>query len=217
MRANQLLFHGHAFPGVSATQKNGMVELAVSARNKGRFWAADKPRGFWRSYAEVDPGSTAQVTEIITRYGDPDDIMSRPQGRGASRAGDTSQWPRHIKMFARAAQAWDPPGDDGISRMTGDKDRLEAARWFSDPGERPAAYLSHRMVRPGDIMPAIKELYVSRNPDGDLVLRPFTLLSYMTFSAVLMVQAETPMARCARCSHWYGVTNVPHEVLFRSL
>jgi hypothetical protein len=182
-----LVFSGRAWPGVKVLAgPGGRLPLVYTANGQGRLWDANRARGFWRSFAEIDLAdrSTGVVhaARFIRRHGD-------PLGRlDAGSASSTEQWLPLASALREIAQAWEPADPDGISIFTVDQNRQELAesalRWLAPPDEG---------------LPEVRLTAQGRR----LVPRAATLGGYMAGSAASMLARGVSMRRCEHCADWY--------------
>lgn len=169
MANRQLYFDGHRFQAVAVQGHHWPHEIVV--KGQGRRWEAHKPAAFWRTFSEVDLDSAADVEMIFNRYGDP--VPSEPR--------HTAHWKNLKALLMVGAAAWDAPGADGISRISGDQQRLKLARWFLKDQPQPVVKMT----------------------DG-LVPTAADLRDFMILSAAMMLADAVPMMRCLECGHWFA-------------
>ena len=123
----RMFFRGTAWPSVRAErldaslaslfQPRGTVVPDVtyarlSARGRGRTWQASAAIGAWRDFAELDLANDAAIASFVAHFGDPAGVLQPGQDVV------TQDWPALKTCLALIAQAWEPPGSDGISRVT---------------------------------------------------------------------------------------------------
>ncbi|RWO55396.1 hypothetical protein [Mesorhizobium sp.] len=142
----------------------------------GRQWSAREPRGFWRSFPDVDLGDDAAKAGWVQRYGDPLGELAPHQPIG------TALWKNIATVLALFREGWREPDHDGISHARENVSLRADADLF---------------MRGIDARPTIE-------PNLRLALRCTHLHDYMTLSAAIMLGNKTPMRRCDQCGHWYG-------------
>ena len=201
MRTIHVDFSGTAWPAVRIVKREtwteppqdsggrpksvSVAELAVSGN--GRKWTASRPRGFWRTFGNLDFENDAEIVDFIKRYGDPDSALSPKQ------TVYTYQWRKLILLLYSFNIAWQSPDEDGISRV-GPTGQLIV----TDVQGFNERYL--KGVRP------------TTDVNGVMRFSCEKLAEYMAVSAMLMLQEETAMRRCDVCGHWYGLQRITAKV-----
>ena len=125
MRTIHVDFSGTAWPAVRIVKREtwteppqdsggrpksvSVAELAVSGN--GRKWTASRPRGFWRTFGNLDFENDAEIVDFIKRYRHPDSALSPKQ------TVYTYQWRKLILLLYSFNIAWQSPDEDGISRV----------------------------------------------------------------------------------------------------
>jgi hypothetical protein len=172
-----------AVPGMKAPQPEASLIIAVTGRPGWGWDAANRTSAIWRSLAEVSIDNEDQVLEFTRRHGDPTGVLS------PAVAVDTADWLPAIMNLTGVARAWDEPGRDGLSRVTADRPRLQAAgRWTNF------------------LLGALKDdVALIPEPDGGpaLALQARTLSAYLTLSAAASLRQREAMRRCANCQFWF--------------
>jgi NADH pyrophosphatase NudC (nudix superfamily) len=187
MPLQKLVFGGHALPAASVTDDL----LLVKDRGSGRRWFATEPAGAWRSFAEADLWSKTAIEEILHRYGDPYE--------GLPDTWPLPHWRQLQEMLRNAAQGWEDEEEDGVSRLSRDTSRLQRARFFLAENERLPGR-DHTMT-------LLNVRVVISSETGGPAWLAKSLSAFWMASATAMLDAKTPLRRCAQCGHW---TNASH-------
>jgi hypothetical protein len=158
------------------------------ASGQGQAWSSDRSLGFWRSYASLhwrDRAIGQPALRFIQRHGDPFGNLDR---------GETSSiapWFPLMIGLDWISKAWDPPGPDGISRLSADRDRHKfaehALRELAPPDEKG--------------LPEIELIAQGRG----LVPRATSLAAFMAASAASALQRGVAMRQCrySACTDWF--------------
>jgi hypothetical protein len=189
MQLLPLVFSGHRWPAVRISGRKELLlpessadletfsVFTVSTTGNGRTWEAEEPRGFWRTFAELDQDDETEVVDFVRRYGEPD---------GQLQPGTpihTGHWRGWATLLRLIAHAWGEPDSDGISHVRGDFE----AQAIADL-----------------IMPRLDvRLFLSSSLQP--VARAARLGDYMIASASFMLARKVPMRPCDHCGHWYGL------------
>jgi hypothetical protein len=211
MASRSILFSGRRWPHA---QVGGRQTVAVAladgsfltergfaniiAHGEGRVWTPEANDASWRNLAELDLDDPRACADFAKRRGDPS---------GALRPGPThvssSQWFALAQAVQVAAQAWDPPGDDGVSHPTSEAGRLVEA----------AAFLSHPAAAN-----ALTLLSVVPDPAGGpaLALRAGSLAGFLVARCAQALEDTKPMRRCAVCGFWFEIRRARREPQFCS-
>jgi hypothetical protein len=169
--------------------------VSISTTGDGRSWKPEITDGTWRDLADLDLDSFPDCTAFVRRRGDPHGLLKKSgtePGSGFNYV-NTSQWLYLAEGLRAAANAWDAPGEDGISRVTTDPARLRDAAGFLDlPG---AAH-------------ALKSLALTRDPEGSLGLALTTTspAAFLVASAAAALQRRADMRHCRHCQGWFEIT-----------
>ena len=159
--------------------------VRISTSGRGRRWQANTAIGAWRDFAELDLDKRCRHREFrrpLRRSG------QRPAARPRRRHPGLAHSENCLALFA---QAWDPPGSDGISRVTDDKARLLIA------AEVAVGCLRTIFLGPDAIIPKI-------DPDG-FELEFQNLGGFLLASAADHLVDRQPMRRCQVCSRWFPI------------
>ncbi|RWK11852.1 hypothetical protein [Mesorhizobium sp.] len=185
-----LVFSGHRWPAARILDRKEILRrpedsaaletvsvFTISASGNGRAWETEEPRGFWRTFAELDQNDEAAVIDIVRRYGDPDGqlLPEKPV--------HTGHWHGWATFLALISHAWRDPDHDGISHVRDDF----------------VAQATADLIMP--------RLDVRLNVGSSLqpVARAMRLGDYMVASASFMVARRAPMRRCDHCRHWFAL------------
>lgn len=176
MAKKSLLFSGHRFKG--ATVANG----AVASSGKGLAWKAERPEGFWRSFAELDLSNPVEVAAFVARYGD-------PLGWMPERSSPVSEWVETQRLLRIAADGYERLDNHGVSRVTDDSARYDYAFHLGLPG-------------PGNLRFSADFEHTGKH---GLLPRARDLATFMQMSAVQQLYERTPMKRCVECNNWFAL------------
>jgi hypothetical protein len=172
-----------AGPGRVIRAGSTLVEVAASGH--GRKWQTDVALGFWRDFTELSSDDVDGIVAFIRRYGDPDGALDRGE------VTHTGGWKNLKALLGTAASAWEPAGEDGVSHIAADPQRLKLAEWFLR--DNPTGVLE-------DVKPML-------DPHGPrLVVRARKLSTFMCLSALSAVARRVPMRRCEHCGSWLELT-----------
>jgi hypothetical protein len=161
----------------------GYVQIfEVAASGHGRQWQTDTALGFWRDFYDLSLDDGDAITAFIRRYGDPYGGLDRGE------VTHTGYWKSLKALLGTAASAWEPAGQDGVSRVTGEPKRLALAEWFLRDNPTPVLQ---------DAEPALDPLGGPRT-----VLRAKSLATFMCLSALSAIERRIPMRRCEHCGSW---------------
>jgi hypothetical protein len=178
-----LLFSGTRWQAAQV-RRLGPELFELTTGGRGRRWEATEPEGFWRTLAELDIDSGKQVRSFVRRHGDPFGQLA------ADAPQHTGHWKNLAALLGVAARAWEPPGRDGVSRLTRDRDRLGEAMYFLRDAE----------------MPLLKGVEPTVYPtDGSIVLRATSLAAFMAVSASMHLQQRVAMRQCQHCRTWLAI------------
>lgn len=157
----------------------------IGTTGAGQEWKASEPAAFWRNFAEWNPTDGEAAAQFCRRHGD-------PFGKLAADAPiDTGHWKNLAALLYAAARAWEPPADDGVSRLTEDRERLGLARWFMGEGAG---------------IPLLRDVTFSQDRNtGGLVPVASSLAAFMAASAAAHLAAATPMRICAECGDYFAL------------
>ena len=166
-----LIFRGHRWP--AAQVDKGIA----TTTGDGRLWSERAPRGFWRSFSEVDCDNDAAVAGWLQRYGDPKSVLT------TDHPVDISGWPLLAGVLTVFGRGWGERDRNGIALVREDANLQAQAdlimrhvdiRFVIEPNLTPAAYCDR-------------------------------LQDYLIGSATFMLVRKVPMRRCDHCQHWFGL------------
>lgn len=157
-----------------------MTVATITTSGEGRRWAADEPKGFWRTFAEINHEDDAAVQNFVRRYGDPEGELA------PACPVHTGLWYPLMTVLALFRNAWSEPDREGISRALPDPNAFGG--WSVEQAKM--------LVNQTDVRVTFEPKPVARCAHlGD----------YMIASAAFMLENKTPMRRCDQCGHWYGL------------
>lgn len=194
-----LLFSGRRYrqARLRSTHQDWFHEIDTTGG--GQEWNTDKPAAFWRNFAEMDLQDGKAVERFFQRHGDPTGVLA------AGTPTHTGSWLGLAAVLRAASRAWEPPSADGVSRLTGDRERLAEARCFLG-GDRDREQLA-KMRGFRDAEPHLLRDVTLRQyyRTGGLVLYAGSLASYMAVSAAHHLEAATPMRVCVECGDYFAL------------
>ena len=190
-----LTFSGHRWPAARISGRKELLRDSQSSvdlrtvtvativtSGNGRKWTADEPRGFWRTFAEINHEDDKAVVDFVRRYGDPAGELTPDSPV------HTGYWYQLMTILALFRNAWSGPDHDGISYT------------LKYPNE-----FGGLSVEQADLV--VKQTNVSLVIDAKLRLSAQCdrLDQYMVMSAAFMLARRTAMRSCDHCGHWFGL------------
>jgi hypothetical protein len=127
------------------------------------------------------------VLGFIQRRGDPFGFLD------AGEETHTGHWTNLQALLLTAAQAWEPAGTNGVSRIAADTKRIRLAEHFLKSDPKP--FLDH-----------VKPVLDPAGGPRIIALRAETLAAFMVFSAASTIERRVPMRRCEHCASWLEFT-----------
>lgn len=199
MKRTALVFTGTRYRTVHVQQLSGFGIHKIEAGRPLRY-EANGPEAWWRDLAELDFNSADAISRFVNRRGDPSDTLER---EGIS---NSTRFHLLASGLREVAEAWDAPGEDGLSHA-GDPSRIEAAmrRLSALASELPSPD-GRNVVVPDNGLIGF-DVILSGAPPLGLSIRARTLAAYLYASASHCLTERIAMRRCNHCLCWFDASS----------
>jgi hypothetical protein len=180
VKSNTLIFQGIRWSAAQAVPA-GTALFEIKTSGHGRKWETNVALAFWRDFYDLSLDDGDAIASFVRRRGDPFGDLDRGEVM------HTGHWKNLKAVLGTAAGAWETVGQEGVSQVAADPQRLKLAEYFlrDDP------------------MPVLKDTETVLDPHGPrTVLRAKSLGTFMCLSALSALDRRVPMRRCEHCGSW---------------